>query len=194
MNSRLRLAVRLGLVVAGLAAAYPRMWRRWCLTWGATAEEAERALPGDELMPHPGVLSTRAVTIQAAPAAIWPWLVRLGGGRTHDRLENLLGRGAGGPAWDPRTVRSRMQVAVLEPERTLVFRSPAGDRVQAFVLRPEGTATRLISRNRVAGAGTGSAARRLLDSVLREPGDLVLERRMLLDVKERAERRPELTS
>ena len=54
-----------------------------------------RKLPGDELLPRAGIVATRAITIDAPPAAIWPWLVQMGSGRggvyTYDWIENLFG-------------------------------------------------------------------------------------------------------
>ena len=38
-------------------------------------------MPGDEIAPRPIFNATRAVTIDASPAAIWPWLVQIGYGR-----------------------------------------------------------------------------------------------------------------
>ncbi len=61
---------RLSAVAAtfgGLAAAYVLVVRPRLLYWGASADDACRALPGDELVPHPRLGTTRAVTI-AAPA------------------------------------------------------------------------------------------------------------------------------
>lgn len=87
------------LALTGLAAgaAYSKAARRWCLTWGATAEEAAGRLLGDELLADPDIRSTRAVTIEAPPGAVWPWLVQMGSGRggayTYDWIENLLGLG-----------------------------------------------------------------------------------------------------
>ena len=49
--------IRIAGLVAGAAAAatsvatYPVLWRRWCLTWGASAGEAAALMPGDDLMP-----------------------------------------------------------------------------------------------------------------------------------------------
>jgi len=63
------------------------------LRWGATNAEVARAMPGDALSDHPTFLSTRAITIDAAPEVIWPWLVQLGYVRAgfygYDILENL---------------------------------------------------------------------------------------------------------
>lgn len=50
-------------------------------TWGATPEEVQRPMPGDELVPRPVMFGTRAVTIEAAPEHIWPWLLQIGYGR-----------------------------------------------------------------------------------------------------------------
>jgi len=76
-------------------AAYMTLGRRRCLSWGANADEVSRMMPGDELLTDPEALSTRAITIDASPAAIWPWLVQMGPGRggayTYDWIENLLG-------------------------------------------------------------------------------------------------------
>jgi hypothetical protein len=62
--------------------------------WGSTPIERAAALPGDELVPDPNQ-QTHAVTISAAAAAVWPWLVQIGQGRagfySHDRLERMVG-------------------------------------------------------------------------------------------------------
>src|SRR6516165_11144017 len=83
-------------VTAGLGAlAYPLFFRRWCLTWGARPDEVSRKLPGDELLTEPGIVSTRAVWVNAPASAVWPWLVQMGPGRggayTYDWIENLFG-------------------------------------------------------------------------------------------------------
>ena len=52
--------------------------RRLGLRWGATDAEVHRPLPGDEVMPHPMIETTHAITIRAPRAAIWPWLVQMG--------------------------------------------------------------------------------------------------------------------
>lgn len=63
----------------------------WLLRWGATNEEVARAMPGD--LDHIGW--TRAITIDATPEQIWPWLVQWGQGRggwySYDWLENVFG-------------------------------------------------------------------------------------------------------
>ncbi len=85
-----------GLIIVGAAAGlYCRFLRRWHLHWGATPQEVSGEVAGDELMPHPDIVATRVVEIDAPPSAIWPWLVQMGPGRggayTYDWIERRLG-------------------------------------------------------------------------------------------------------
>ena len=61
--------------------------------WGATDEEMRRALPGDERVPNPDVLTTMAITINALASAVWPWMAQLGQERggmySYELLENI---------------------------------------------------------------------------------------------------------
>jgi len=198
-------AAAVGAAGAGLvAAAYPVLLRGWCTTWGATSEEVSREIPGDGLIPAPDLLATRAVTIDAPASAIWPWLVQMGSGRggayTYDWIENLFGLGMRsaneilpqhqdlkvGDVLPLGSTGQRMRVEVLEPERALVMRSEDGAWVWAFALYPQNGSTRLVSRNRIA-TPTASAATRLVNLLVMEPGSLVLDRKMLLGIKRRAE-------
>jgi hypothetical protein len=69
------------------------LYRRWHLRWGATPAEAAASLPGDALLPRAQYKSTRAITINAPPEAVWPWLVQVGcqraGFYSNDLLDNL---------------------------------------------------------------------------------------------------------
>ena len=69
------------------------LYRSRHLHWGATDNEITAPLPGDDLQPHAQYRTTRAITIQAPPAAVWPWLVQVGCGRagfySDDLLDNL---------------------------------------------------------------------------------------------------------
>jgi hypothetical protein len=78
-----------------------------------------------------------------------------------------------------------MRVEILEPERLLSNRSGAGDWVWTFALVPTDGSTRLISRNRIAIKGAAAGQR--MGMLAMEPGSLVMERKMLLGIKERAE-------
>lgn len=204
MNSR-SIAVRGIAALAVLAGAgYPLLWRRRCLTWGASDAEAGRAMPGDDLLPGAPLVSTRAITVDAPPSAIWPWLVQMGPGRggayTYDWVENLLGLDMhsateilpqfqdlkAGDVIPLGTRGPRMRIEVLESDHTLVLRSEDGFWVWALGLYPQDGATRLVSRNRIATADP-SLASRAFSCYVMEPGSLVMERKMLLTLKERAE-------
>ena len=80
---------------AALIGAYVVAIRPRLLTWGATAGEAERTLPGDELIPDANMKSTHAITIDAPAAEVWPWLVQIGhqraGWDSYDWLHRLMG-------------------------------------------------------------------------------------------------------
>ena len=194
----------LALGAAGWVVAYPR-WRSWCLTWGARQDEAARPFPGDDLLAGPDIVSTRAIWIDASPTDVWPWLAQLGPGRggvyTYDWIENLLGLdvhsvdevlpefqrvevgdaqtlGKGGPT---------LRVARCEPDRALVLHSDDGNWIWSFTLEPQGAGTRLFSRNRIA-LPDASGPTRWFSRYVMEPGSLVMERKMLVGIKQRAER------
>jgi hypothetical protein len=205
-----RPALAVGVAAAGAVAtagpaAYVLFFRRWCLTWGARDDEGAAKLPGDELLPDADLVTTRAVTVEAPPEAIWPWLVQMGSGRggayTYDWIENLLGLNMHSadeilPQYQHLQVgdelpmgpgRPGMTVEVLDPPSTLAIRLADQNWVWIFALVPDGESTRLISRNRIATSAL-SAATRLFYAVFMEPGSLVMERKMLLGIKQRAER------
>ena len=193
------------ILLAAAAVFYSPPVHRWYLTWGATPEEVEGAMPGDDLLPEPDLLSTRAVTVDAPPASVWPWLVQMGSGRggayTYDWIENLFGLGmhsaerilpefqhlAVGDVLPVGPKGPGMRVEICDAERTLAFRSLDGRWVWIFDLRPAGRGTRLVSRNRIA-TPDASWAGRLVNRAVMEPGSLIMERRMLKGIKERAER------
>ena len=194
-----------GAVATAGPAAYVLFLRRWCLTWGARDSEVDAKLAGDELLAGADLVTTRAVTVDAPPEAIWPWLAQMGSGRggayTYDWIQNLLGLNmhsadeilpehqhiAVGDELPMGPDRPGMTVEVLDPPRTLAIRIADGNWVWIFALVPEGSSTRLISRNRIATSAL-SPAGRLFYTVFMEPGSLVMERKMLLGIKQRAER------
>ena len=78
-----------------------------------------------------------------------------------------------------------MRVERLDSARALVFRSSNHAWVWSFELRPDGNHTRLISRNRFATAALPLKDKLVYPVV--EPGSWVMERKMLLTMKQRAE-------
>ena len=52
--------------------------RRWHTRWGATDAEVAGPMPGDEVVPKASFNATRAITIDAPPNRVWPWIVQMG--------------------------------------------------------------------------------------------------------------------
>lgn len=201
-------------VGAGALAAYAMAVRPWHLRWGATDEEVNERLPGDELVPHPNVVATHAITIDAPVEEVWPWLVQIGqdkgGFYSYSWLENLVGchlRNAerimpefqqlkAGDAVQLHPEVPPLPVLICEPPRTLVLGNNM-DRPGAwgFYLKPldEGR-TRLVIRG--SGDWGDSVLNKLGARVLFEPAHFIMERKMMLGIKSRAEslRREEVSA
>jgi hypothetical protein len=180
------------------------LFRRWHLRWGATPAEVKAALPGDELLPQAQFCSTRAITIQAPPALVWPWLIQVGclraGFYSNDLLDNL-----GHPSardivpelqklevgqWIPMSPTPPSDVTALRVEafdinRWLLWRKPDSTWVWQLTDTGHGT-TRLVTRVHAVYTWAQPLTA-LLGVVLMELGDFAMMRRMLRGIKERAE-------
>jgi hypothetical protein len=208
--TRPRIIGSVGLAAGLAAGTYLLLFRRRCLTWGATADEVARPLPGDELLATADIISTRAITIRASADDGWPWIAQLGQGRggfySYDFLENLVGCDIHSadrivPEWQGVAVGDEvklfpdgpLKVAALEAGRSLVIRGgvpmgntpPPYDFTWAFVLRerPDGT-SRLLVRERYAYS-------RRWAPLLVEPAaavSFVMTQKMLRGIRDRAER------
>ena len=206
------------VVVSALFLARLR-WRNW----GATAAEIAQTLPGDEFVPDPAGVTTRAVTVDAPAEDVWPWLIQIGQDRggmySYDWLENLIGLDIHSaaeiyPGWrlreGDRVVLVRpgwmglkkgysLPVDLIEPGRVLVLRQSPPEHpwnaVWSFHLIPQGEARcRLLSRGRDAiNPGPGAAVGRLFSQLL-DPITMLMTRKMLLTIKSRAEQFPTLTT
>ena len=181
-------------------AGYFALVRRRVLTWGASDAEATSRLPGDELLEDPDGVATRAIEIRAPASAVWPWIAQMGpsprgGAYTYDWIENLLGLNMHSadavlPEFQHPVVGdtigyggNRMRLERVEPERALAWRSQDGNWMWTFVLNQANGTTRLISRNRFR-------LPRMIDRIGMVPmefASLLMERKMLLGIKERAE-------
>lgn len=191
----LRLLRPVALAGSALAVTYPALVRPWMLRWGATDEEVRKPLPGDELVPRPGVSSTRAISVNAPVEMVWPWLAQIGQDRggfySYAWLENLAGchmRNADHvhPEWQRRTVGEVVKlhpltgckVAAFEPNHALVLEGWG-----AFVVEPQDALhSRVILRSRVPRGWPT-----VFDVLLIELPHFIMERKMLHGIKERAE-------
>jgi hypothetical protein len=147
INSRLWRRLTLALLACtGGGMLYWQTVRPWHLRWRASDDEAARKLPGDDLISQPASVSTRAITIQAAPEQVWRWLVQMGqehgGLYSYEWLENLVGSDIHNsdrivPGWQELRVGDTVRLAsakrypqlyllvnAVEPSRLLALRSP----------------------------------------------------------------------
>jgi hypothetical protein len=200
----------IGVTAIGSVAAYLLLARGRLLRWGATDEEFDESLPGDELVANADLTSTRAITIRASADQVWPWIAQLGQGRggfySYDFLENLVGCDIHSadrivPEWQDVAVGDKVRfapevgldVVLLERGRSLVLRggvpvgntAPPYDFTWAFALRdkPDET-TRLLVRERYAY--TRPWAPLLVEPT--EAVSFVMSQKMLRGIKHRAER------
>jgi hypothetical protein len=168
---------------------------------GATEEEAARPLPGDEVVAKADFVATRAITIDAPTQDVWPWLVQIGSGRagwyTYDRVDN-----AGVPSATeiipelqhlevgdliPMVVGKDVGVRVkeLETDRRMLWWDEKGEYSWEWVLEPADGRTRLLQRLRVT---KHPWTRRMLYELMAANGDIVMQRKLLRGIKQRAER------
>jgi hypothetical protein len=194
-----------GLVgVLTLTVVYWVPLRRWFSRWGTTAEELERVMPGDGLIANPTDMSTGAITVNAPPQDIWPWLVQMGTGRgglySYDWLDRLFGfldRPSATrilPEFQHLAVgdnipwgRDELTVSVLEPPRAFALSMDAHgmEWVRQFGLYPlDDQSTRLVDRGteRVPNTPLWWLGMRIM-----EPAAFIMTRRFMLGVKQRAE-------
>jgi hypothetical protein len=157
----------------------------------------------------PRLATTRAITIQAKPEDVWPWLVQLGQGRaglySYQKLENLVGckienLGEIRPELQDLTIGDKIRlgpdgfpyyvVGAIETGQTLILTSPPEDDIMAstwvfhlVAIKPN--RTRLLARNRLAYEPSGMNT--LIWRVITDPTFFVMERRMLIGIKDRVE-------
>ncbi|HEX8036090.1 MAG TPA: hypothetical protein VF510_19690 [Ktedonobacterales bacterium] len=193
-----------GIAVAGV---YRFVIRPWHLRWGATDAEVMRALPGDEEVQDPTLVTNRAVTIQVPPEDIWPWLAQIGKGRagfySYEWIENLMGLDIKNserilPEFQELKAGDMIPdlgpVKAVEPDRywLLAGHENWGDVSWVMALEPlDAQQTRLISRTRY-NLRWGPLLRGLPPQMVPfylffEPGEFVMVRKMLLGIKRRAE-------
>jgi hypothetical protein len=181
------------------------IYRRWHVRWGATPAEVAARLPGDDILPHAPYRCTRAITIDAPPEAVWPWLVQVGSRRagwySNDLLDNLghpsareivpelqrleVGQWVPMSPLGPPSEVTAFKVADYETNRSLLWSKP--DSTWVWQLRPVGAGkTRLVTRVHTLydWKKPGMA---VLGVVLMEFGDFAMMRRMLLGIRDRAE-------
>jgi len=192
------------VAVIGAAVVFFVFYRPWQLTWGATAEELARRMPGDEIVRHPIFNATRAVTVNARPEYIWPWIVQIGfyraGWYTYDLLDNAgrrsaeriaqelqhmnvgdlvpMGPGKSAGIWVKEVVPNRSMVWWGKKDETTTW-------VWSLDSLPDGK-TRLLTR--VRAPLFLSQPLTIVWLVMFELADFPMMRKLLLGIKRRVER------
>lgn len=166
---------------------------------GATRQEEQQSLPGDELIPLRGALElTHAITLRALPEDVWPWLAQIGGGErggfySYDWLERLAGAPVHSvervlPEYqqpqpgDPVIPDGEWRVLRVDPGRAFVLGNQ--DFTWAFVAQPiDADTTRLLVRIRVSPRQAGPFSSNLITLP-----HLVMQRKMMKGLRSRIER------
>lgn len=190
----LGVGLAIAVVVVG---AYRVLVAPWQRRWGATDDEVAAPMPGDDLLRADAPSTTRAVTVRATPDQVFPWLLQIGFGRggwySYDRIDNDGRPSVERIDWALQhlAVGDRIEmmpgfgpvVKEIEPGRHIVSGGEADS--WCVQVRPGPGGTRLISRWRQdwpKGFGTWAWA------TIADPGAFIMERKMLLRLRELAER------
>ncbi len=202
------------LIILAAFAAYTFAVRPWFLSWGTTAPERRQALLGDDAWIGGAVTGTRAVTIEAPPEKVWPWLVQIGQDRagfySYAWLENMALADIHNacvirPEWQGREVKDFVRSVkpgymfglLKEKDGYTGWRVPfvsAGRSMTlkywgTFALEPGGTGgTRFFVRSR--GEPVPGVLGRLAGFWVLDPAHFVMEKKMMTEIKRLAEGRP----
>ena len=199
-----------GVLFIGYVSLATVLWP-WHRHWGTTPAERAMAFPGDPSMRQPTFELMHGISIDAPREQVWPWLVQIGQDRagfySYDWLERLFGADIHNadevrPEWQHLAagdfVRATQQgylggllgedlgwyVTEIQPPRALVLHHWG-----AFVLVEDGRGgTRLLIRSTFSNSRIPVWAAAITFTVFELP-HFIMERRMLLGIKNRAERR-----
>jgi hypothetical protein len=173
--------------------------------WGATEEEIQSSVIGDELCRDATLIATRSITIAAPPGKVFPWIRQMGFGRagwySYDWLDNLGRKSATTIHDEWQTVESGDKIpagpssftaSIVDAPRHFVLeikspgkqspgkKSPKMHFTLAYELRDDPQGTRLVTRMRSRiNLPLGS----LFEKLILGPGDGIMLRRQLLNIK-----------
>ena len=192
----------------GAVALYRMRLRPWMYTWGASDDEITAVLPGDELVSAHTPRTTRALTIDAPIAAVWPWLAQIGEDRGGFYSYSLLERAVGAHIRNANTVHPEWQdvhvgdtvwlarhygdaakqvVAAVAPGAHLVLMSPGDFERMQQGMRASGAWGFYLRRKdgwtRLIARGSGGA----VGHVTFDVPHFVMEQKMMRGIRDRAE-------
>jgi hypothetical protein len=212
MSTRSKLALTLDTATAVPIWVISPVVRPWHLRWGATQAEVACPMPGDDVVPRAQFNATRAITIDAQPDQVWPWIAQLGyrraGFYTYDQVDNGGEPSASRIMDEYQDLKVDDEIPMWHESHGLAiaYKVDSFDVAQwmLWVHRPHQDempdSTWSWRLDRLPTGGTRLVTRmkqvyrwdalRLasLNLVLMEFGDFAMERRMLKGIKARAER------
>jgi hypothetical protein len=190
-----------GLAISTLVLCGSAMALRWGMRWGSTSEERHRQMPGDEYLDSCAtvrVAMTRAVSIDASAARVWPWIAQLGRGAGWYSVD-WLDNGRRSSAWhvlswvpEPRLGDATAigYLRHLEKGQAMAwwvdgvqFFGARACLVTAYCLESKGSGTRLVSRMSATTTGFGATASMLVFRVI----DSFMATRQLIGLRDRIE-------
>jgi hypothetical protein len=195
-----------GALIIAVCVIFRPLLRPWYSRWGATTVEVTMELPGDEHITHRRGGYTQAISIRAQAGSVWPWLVQVGqdkgGFYSYELLENMVGCDIHNtdrivPAYQDIKVGDMLMmhpkapsvhVSIVEAGKALVYGGKIDEHtanVWTFFLQEESGVTRLISR--WGFDYRPGLANRVAYNWLLEPIAAVMQRKMLLVIRKRAE-------
>ena len=205
----LRVLVGLAALAVVLTAGFSVL-RPWVPTWGSTAAERARSMPGDAIAEPPLVDWTHGITVRAAPEAVWPWIAQLGDVRggfySYTFIENFIAREQmyrnadriipelQNPAPGTGMIMDFLQMREIVPARHLLAALELPEMRMSWVwaLYPrEPGHTRLVVRMRGHPDLKAPALLMGVATFFVNYGGFVMERKMMQGIKDRAEGRSE---
>ena len=171
-------------------------WPSVVYDWGSTPSERAEAYPCDGVIAQPDAAMFRAVDVACEPATLYRWLCQLRyAPYSYDKLDNRGRRSPQTltPGAEDLEVGQRMvaifTLAALEPGRSLTLYSHSrlfGQVAMTYEARPRGVGGSRLVAKIVIRYPRGALA--LPMRLALPPGDLVMMRRQLLNLKQLAER------
>lgn len=176
--------------------------RPWQLRWGATDDEVNRTMTGDEIVHQPHFIATRAVSINALSAEVWKWIIQIGSGRAGfysiDLIDNANIPSARNilPKYQkiaedyfipftPNQKHGMWVKAYQEPQYILWWDHKSNATWSWFLGETEAGTTRLITRLRTNYNFTFPW---IIYYIFYDVGDIIMMRQCMLGIKERAEK------
>ena len=189
------------VVLIALAVAYLAYIRPANMRWGASDVEVTRPMPGDWIVRDATFNATRAVTIDARPDQVWPWIVQMGTGRggfygydwidraglasAEDILPQYQSPEAGDVVPSSTDARTGYLVKGFQPNHYMLWLARTPRLTWCWELRPIGPdRTRLVTRVRFRHPWRSFA---IFTALATDVGDTILMPKCMLGIKARAE-------